>query len=378
MMMSNRILFILDLDGALFCRLTKRPEKVLATKHPNFVKPNFKLKGDHVFVRPGLSDFLCRLFKLGDVAVWTAATPQYAVPLVIRTFYGLLDIKEAKSRIDIIRNSLNNNKVLRMTHKKSGPHKLQFLWTRAHCEVISPVLALLDGLCTKESLKSSPPQLPQLIPRRVGDLRPFEKKAVMYAKKKLAPEFIKNLYRVPLKQRQYRLEQIIVIDDCETKCRHELHRIENHIALPTFKALDPAVNHTQDRCLTDLVDFLESKLASTGHDGVSITDQVETGKDLETELVTRNKLDDTVSCDIEAEVEASSNAEDEDDDNDDKRSGLDDDIDDEDELLEEMDLNSEPVRVEMEKYTGILAKDLVAAYRSSLLSGQDSNDANRT
>ena len=353
--MSKRLLFILDLDGALLCRLSKKPEKSLATKHPNFIKPNFKLKGDHVFVRPGLSDFLSRIFKLGDVAVWTAITSQYAVPLVVRTFYGLLDIKEAKSRIRIIDNTLNNNKVLRMTHKASGPHKLKFLWTRAHCEVISPVLATSDGSSIRISSKLPIP-LP-LIPKPMEDLLPFEKKAVLRAKKKLAPEFIKNLDRVLQKYPQYCSEQVVLIDDCSVNCRHEQHRLENRISLPTYKVLDPKVNHTQDRCLSDLATFLESQLVPIGEDNG------EAGSEVDTSISIRDEGESPVSlepeeCNEEDAVEESCSVGEE----------LDDDfLDDYESKLVDIELNMlAELEGKKEVYTGIPAKDLVAAHRRSL------------
>eukprot|EP01036_Dinobryon_divergens_P029210 gene29210-38278_t len=364
--MSKRMLFILDLDGALLCRLSKKPEKILATKHPNYVKPNFKFKGEVVFVRPGLKDFLSRIFKLGDVAVWTPIISQYAVPLVVRTFYEVLDIKEAKSRIRIIETTLKNNKVLRMTHKVSGPLKLQFLWTRAHCEVISPVLATSDGTSVKISSKAPLPL--HLIPKPMEDLLPFEKRAVLYAKKKLAPKFIKNLDRVLRKHPQYCLEQVVLIDDSAENCRHEQHRIENHISLPPFKVLDPKVNHTQDRCLSDLAAFLESQLVPTIEDGLA----GEAGNEVDESLAIRNEEESVVSSDVEEDPECNE----EEDEEKDSVGDLDDDyLDDYDSKLQEMSRNV-LARARREVYTGIAAKDLVAAYRKSLL--VDGNTANLT
>jgi hypothetical protein len=159
------------------------------------------------------------------------------------------------------------------------------------------------------------------------------------------------------------LEQIVLIDDSAAKCRHEQHRIENHISLPPFKVLDPKVNHTQDRCLSDLAAFLESQLAPTIEDGLA----GEAGSEVNESLAIRNE---------EEGVHPDCNDEDEDEEKDSVGDGLDDDyLDDYDSKLEEIRMNvlAGPKR---EAYTGIAAKDLVAAYRKSQL--VDGNTASLT
>jgi hypothetical protein len=103
----RRLLFILDLNGTLLHRLTKSWEIKLAHKHCDYRVSDCTVNGNQIYFRPERRQFLAKLFELGEVAVWTSALPKNAVPMVLRTFDGLLDTGKLSSLSPSIETMMN-------------------------------------------------------------------------------------------------------------------------------------------------------------------------------------------------------------------------------------------------------------------------------
>lgn len=108
----NRILIVLDLNGTLLHRLTKSAEKKAASLHPSYRKPDAVIRKCPIYLRPHLRSFLGRILSFADVAVWTSAKRENALPMVHAAFYP--HISEGKEEY---------------------LHPLKFVWAQEECQV---------------------------------------------------------------------------------------------------------------------------------------------------------------------------------------------------------------------------------------------------
>lgn len=81
-----KILVVFDLNGTLITRLNAKEYRVF--KKANSIAPDFTVNKSKVFKRPHWDKFLEALMKLPhiEVAVWTSAQPNNAVPLTEKLF----------------------------------------------------------------------------------------------------------------------------------------------------------------------------------------------------------------------------------------------------------------------------------------------------
>lgn len=212
---GKQLLFILDLNGTVLARLTRRGEQAAMQQHPQFRPPDCSVRGSHVYLRPHLRPFLQALLRLGTVAVWTSALPKNAFPMVLHCFGGLLDLQGlasngngASAGSDLSPYLQRHADVAALVG--SGPHRLHFLWTQEQCRVGRP---------------------------SVGG----------------KPEFVKDLDRVWQAFPDYGRRNTIMIDDSEEKL---LHHRSNLLRIPEYNVLNPTVDFTRDDALLRLRDYL--------------------------------------------------------------------------------------------------------------------------
>src|ERR1700733_1054527 len=95
--MARRVLIVLDLNGTLLHRLTKSSDVAKAKCNPHVLVreplPLFDtvVNSNPIIFRPHLKVFLKGLMDFADLAVWTSAMSKNAVPMVARTFAGVLN-----------------------------------------------------------------------------------------------------------------------------------------------------------------------------------------------------------------------------------------------------------------------------------------------
>lgn len=206
---NRELLFVLDLNGTLLHRLTKGWERSRAILHPKSRAEDCVVNGNPIHFRPGHRRFLETLFSLGEVAVWTSAMPKNAVPMVLRTFCGLLDVEHLKGLDPKIRNEIQKHRAA-VEQISCGPHMLRFLWTQDECQVIN----------------------------RISGGR---------------PEFKKHLDKIWKLYPQYTEKSTIMIDDSADKLSHYT---ENLLRISEFIVIDDKVDFTKDDTLPRLGEYL--------------------------------------------------------------------------------------------------------------------------
>ncbi|PJF18169.1 hypothetical protein PSACC_02022 [Paramicrosporidium saccamoebae] len=214
----RRLLFILDLNGTLLHRLTKSWEVRLAHEHCDYRDADCTVNGNQIFFRPERRQFLAKLFELGEVAVWTSALPKNAVPMVLRTFGGLLDAGKLRMLSPSIEAAMKNH-LATAQEVGTGPNILQFLWTQEECQVI----------------------------RSTDDVK---------------PKFKKDLEKVWKAFPAYSEETTIMIDDSADKLSAHM---DNLLQLPEYVVTDPNVDFANDKVLVELTSFVQ-KLTAHGAD----------------------------------------------------------------------------------------------------------------
>jgi hypothetical protein len=100
--MSKSYLLVLDLNGTLLERVTKKKMKAFKSAYAIPPTPDFSISSGKVFKRPFVDEFIDGIFKNFDVAVWTSALEKNAVPMVQNLF-------------------------------QAHTHQLKFLWNRSDC-----------------------------------------------------------------------------------------------------------------------------------------------------------------------------------------------------------------------------------------------------
>lgn len=202
--MRRPLLFILDLNGTLLCRIRRRNTRVFAETHPNFKSPEISVMGHQLYFRPHLQFFLDTLFSLGKVAVWTSAHSKNAIPMTMASFRNSLDWDSFTNMPHPVPHHANVHRDRLMLN---GNRCLEFLWTQDQCKVL--------------------PALP-------GSFK---------------PQFTKDLNNVWQQFPSFNAENTLIFDDSAQKIN--LHP-ENHIHVPEFTVTDHSVNHCQDTVLYDL------------------------------------------------------------------------------------------------------------------------------
>lgn len=133
---NHRFLIVLDLNGTILQRLKSDVIlRHLKAKNPE-IKSVGKILGRPIICRPGSTEFLEKLLRIADVAVWTSAQSKNAIPMVMMSFAGLLS-KDYYSRmpadlVEIYKNFQDNFPLA----KKYGRGRLQFIWTQKECDEI--------------------------------------------------------------------------------------------------------------------------------------------------------------------------------------------------------------------------------------------------
>lgn len=208
---QRRLLFILDLNGTLLHRLCRRPElRAYYDDHPNCRPADCRFGGNHLIFRPNRQVFLERLFKLGQVAVWTSAMTKNALPMVIKTFDGILDLEYLRQQDPSFSVVMNRQRDL-IQGVKTGSERLLFLWTQTECIV--------------KQLSTS-----------------------------YKPEFLKDLDRVWQHFPEYGPHNTIMVDDSVEKLAR--HR-DNLLQIPEYIVTDAKIDFTQDVVLSQMLQTLE-------------------------------------------------------------------------------------------------------------------------
>ncbi|OIR57906.1 MAG: NLI interacting factor family phosphatase [Amphiamblys sp. WSBS2006] len=70
--MNWRVLLVLDMNGVLFHRLTKKEESDNAKTHPRARTHDHTVNGNKIHIRPHTAEFLRFAFKNFDVAFWSS------------------------------------------------------------------------------------------------------------------------------------------------------------------------------------------------------------------------------------------------------------------------------------------------------------------
>ena len=205
---SQRLLFILDLNGTLLHRLTKSHLEAAAARHPQKRSHDCTANGYKVYFRPGHKSFLRRLFRLGDIAVWTSAMPKNAVPMVTGVFDGLLSMDPLTTLTTDICDRPSSNVD---PSPASEDRRLLFLWTQDKCEVVR---------------------------------QPCAHK----------PDFRKDLNKVWSQFPEHSASTTLMIDDSAAKL---YGHTSNLISIPEFLVTEPSIDHTRDTTLARLGDYLE-------------------------------------------------------------------------------------------------------------------------
>lgn len=113
----------LDLDETLISSIE---QNVFDTKVPQRAKaqllkrPHHFIEGYIVFERPGVQDFLDRVFKLCKVNVWTAASSGYAADVIDRVVLARPNRHLRHVFVDVHCASISPAKNIAVLHKKTG------------------------------------------------------------------------------------------------------------------------------------------------------------------------------------------------------------------------------------------------------------------
>ncbi len=250
---KRSLLFILDLNGTLLHRLLKDSTREAARRHPRARQSCCAVNGNAIHFRPGHAHLLGSLLAHGNVAVWTSAAAKNAVPMVMHTFKGSLDIRSLATMPPPIPMYYANHQAILASSRLERPPcqaagasesegGLAFIWCKDRCDVKETGLAIDHILqpATGHSLQSptDPPPTPK--PSKGHYDSPKAE--------------IKNLAKVWLEFPRFSPRTTIMIDDS----REKLHaHLDNLIAVPEFLVTDPAVDFTADRALYRLAAYIE-------------------------------------------------------------------------------------------------------------------------
>ncbi len=203
---------MLDLNGTLLQRTTSAAAVELARSHPKSRTPDATVRGNALYLRPGLAAFMRRLFALGSVAVWTSAMADNAVPMVMHALGPSLKssaFADLGGRIGEI--------AARHAIPLTGDGCLSFLWAQDECDA---------------SDAHGNPIKPADV-RRAGGPK---------------PHFRKDLARIWKEMPAWDAQNTLIIDDSPAKIAHE----RNHVVLAPFDITDHKVDFGLDTELDSL------------------------------------------------------------------------------------------------------------------------------
>lgn len=230
----------MDLNGTILNRLTHEREMKAFRSHPIVLKKKLSshvtVHGSKIIFRPHALTFLEGLLQSFDVAVWTSSRPKNAFPMVHHAFQPLLDYGSLWSQANAYNLTCRDvllgpsDRQAQNLHQDllastAGRHRLKFVWTQEECDTIS-------------------------FPQTKGKafVKPLRKK---------------NLNKVWHAFPEYNALNTIIVDDTQAKLAE--HN-ENHLVIPEFSAIDPAIDFTADEHLLQLIDYFQGMLEANPAD----------------------------------------------------------------------------------------------------------------